>query len=175
MALKQIFNKPNSSGRIARWALILQDLQELNIIHRPGIKHSNVDALSRGVAATIESDQVDSNKANIRTVQDNDKVCHQMITLLEKATLTSENNEDKTTALLSSTYMLIDGLLYYQEKDAEPEPRLAVPLSLRVEILESCDEDIYAGRSLCIHKNFGQNSNEISLAIDCRRCSETLF
>ena len=39
-------NTPHPSGKLARWGLILQDM-ELEIKYRSGKKNSNVDALSR--------------------------------------------------------------------------------------------------------------------------------
>jgi len=45
-ALKSMLNTPHHSGKLARWGLILQDM-ELEIKYRPGRKNSNADALSR--------------------------------------------------------------------------------------------------------------------------------
>ena len=45
-ALKNLFNKPNLSGRLARWIMTLRDCT-FNIEHRKGRLHSNVDPLSR--------------------------------------------------------------------------------------------------------------------------------
>ena len=45
-AFKSLLNTPHPSGKLARWGLILQDM-DLEIKYRPGKKNSNVDALSR--------------------------------------------------------------------------------------------------------------------------------
>jgi hypothetical protein len=45
-ALKGLFNKPQLSGRLARWVMTLRDYN-YNIEHRKGRLHSNVDPLSR--------------------------------------------------------------------------------------------------------------------------------
>lgn len=45
-ALKPLLNTPHPSGKLARWGLILQDM-DLEIKYRPGKKNSNADALSR--------------------------------------------------------------------------------------------------------------------------------
>ncbi|KAH9318924.1 hypothetical protein KI387_020693, partial [Taxus chinensis] len=57
-ALKYIVNKPNPSGRIARWIILLQEF-EFDIIDRPGKKHVNADALSRaydGLGSSCDDD-----------------------------------------------------------------------------------------------------------------------
>jgi hypothetical protein len=45
-ALKYMINKPQLSGRIARWVLLLQEF-EFTVEVRPGKKHGNADHLSR--------------------------------------------------------------------------------------------------------------------------------
>ena len=45
-ALKSILNTPQPSGKLARWGLILQEL-DVEIVYRAGKKNANADALSR--------------------------------------------------------------------------------------------------------------------------------
>jgi hypothetical protein len=45
-ALTYLVNKPNPSGRIARWLLLMEEF-DIDIIHRPGRRHGNVDGLTR--------------------------------------------------------------------------------------------------------------------------------
>ena len=45
-ALKYMINKPQLSGRIARWVLLLQEFT-FTIHVRPGKKHANANHLSR--------------------------------------------------------------------------------------------------------------------------------
>ena len=45
-ALKYMVNKPQLSGRIARWVLLLQEFN-FDVDVRPGKKHANADFLSR--------------------------------------------------------------------------------------------------------------------------------
>lgn len=65
--LKQI---RNTSDRLARWAIYLQTYN-FDIIHRKGINHSNVDALSRPVEVnnvTIVRDNDDDNYNSLKTL-----------------------------------------------------------------------------------------------------------
>ena len=45
-SLRWLMNVKNASGRLARWALLLQQY-DFNIVHRPGRIHGNADCLSR--------------------------------------------------------------------------------------------------------------------------------
>jgi hypothetical protein len=57
-ALTYLVNKPNLSGRLARWLLFMEEF-DINIIHRPRRQHGNVDGLTRayeGVGDVSEDD-----------------------------------------------------------------------------------------------------------------------
>ncbi len=45
-ALTYLVNKPNPSGRLARWLLLMEEF-DIDIVHRPGRRHGNVDGLTR--------------------------------------------------------------------------------------------------------------------------------
>ncbi len=45
-ALTYLVNKPNPSGRLTRWLLLMEEFG-INIIHRPRRWHGNVDGLTR--------------------------------------------------------------------------------------------------------------------------------
>ncbi len=57
-ALTYLVNKPNPSGRLARWLLWMEEF-DIDIVHRPGRRHGNVDGLTRayeGVGDVLEDD-----------------------------------------------------------------------------------------------------------------------
>jgi hypothetical protein len=45
-ALTYLVNKSNPSGRLARWVLLMEEF-DIDIIHRLGRRHGNVDGLTR--------------------------------------------------------------------------------------------------------------------------------
>lgn len=51
--LKALLKSRDLTGRLARWALILQEY-DCDIIHKPGELHANVDALTRTLAVKAE-------------------------------------------------------------------------------------------------------------------------
>ncbi len=51
-------NKPNPSGRLARWLLLMEEF-DIDIIHCPGRRHGNVDGFTKayeGVGDVLEDD-----------------------------------------------------------------------------------------------------------------------
>ena len=55
-ALKWLFNHPNPDGLLARWCMKMQEYN-IKIIHRPGKKHQNADAMSRLVSKPIRNEE----------------------------------------------------------------------------------------------------------------------
>ncbi len=45
-ALTYLVNKSNPSGRLARWLLLMEEF-DIDIVHRPGRRHGNVDGLTK--------------------------------------------------------------------------------------------------------------------------------
>ncbi len=45
-ALTYLVNKPNPSGRLARWLLLMEEF-DIDIVHHPKRQHGNVDGLTR--------------------------------------------------------------------------------------------------------------------------------
>ena len=57
-ALTYLVNKSNPSGQLAWWLLLMEEF-DIDIVHRPGRRHGNVDGLTRayeGVGDVSEDD-----------------------------------------------------------------------------------------------------------------------
>ncbi len=57
-ALTYLVNKSNPSGQLIRWLLLMEEF-DIDIVHRPGKRHGNVDCLTReyeGVGDVLEDD-----------------------------------------------------------------------------------------------------------------------
>jgi hypothetical protein len=57
-AFTYLVNKPNPSGRLTRWLLLMEEF-DIGIVHRPRRRHGNVDGLTRayeGVGDVLKDD-----------------------------------------------------------------------------------------------------------------------
>jgi len=62
-------------GRLARWIIFLQVFSGMTVVHRAGVKHGNVDAMSRPVIDTITVFQINISSFNT-DVYDNLPLMH---------------------------------------------------------------------------------------------------
>ena len=132
-ALKALLNTPHPSGKLARWGLILQEL-DLYIHYRPGKKNANADALSRTPIATdLANNQVDTSEYLLATIagevnekdregepleaqQLADLTLKPIIDYLADKKLPEDERLAKEIALTQNHYALIDGVLYRAER-----------------------------------------------------------
>ena len=66
-ALKSLLNTPHPSGKLAHWGMAIQEL-DWHIHYRPGRKHQNADALSRGPLAIPKALSLTANNLTILLV-----------------------------------------------------------------------------------------------------------
>jgi hypothetical protein len=73
IALSWLNHTPPQNGRLARWAMYLQEYQ-FDVVYRKGTLHSNVDAISRPVltVSILNNNEIDDNddKKNIKAYND---------------------------------------------------------------------------------------------------------
>jgi hypothetical protein len=120
-ALKYLINKPNLSGRLARWVLLLQEFN-FTIVVRPGISHGNVDHISRLeplLASQLEplNDQLpDADLFEVDVIQ---AEYAEFINFLQTNRMPEEYILAQVKSLLqrSAPYTLIGGTLYKQGQD----------------------------------------------------------
>ena len=118
-ALKYMINKPQLSGRIARWVLLLQEFN-FTIHVRPGKKHANADHLSRLTNELGGDPILDSfPDVDLFIVDIISKKYADLIQNLIHQTLPPHFTNKMKTQLVhkSALYTLIGGVLYKKGQD----------------------------------------------------------
>ncbi|CAM6104287.1 unnamed protein product [Calypogeia fissa] len=118
--LKYMVNKPDLTGRIARWMLLLQEFN-YEVVVRPGKGHANADFFSRingemdtsDVDDTFPDEDVFSVRVGVETWYP------EMIQFLTTAQLPLGMNAEKGAIFLrkAAPYVLIKGVLHKQGAD----------------------------------------------------------
>ena len=144
-ALKYMINKPQLSGRIARWVLLLQEFT-FTINVRPRKKHLNADHLSR-LSNVLGNTPIDDNlpDAALFVVEVISADYSEIIQYLTFQTFPLDYDEKLKRRLIlkSGPYTMIAGTLYKQGKDGVL--RRCVFASEVQTILEGCHLDSCGG------------------------------
>ena len=153
-ALKWLMESKTQSGRLARWALRLQEF-DMEIIHRPGRTHANADALSRiednRIMVIDSADTKSTFDAELKTLQRADNTLLPLIEYLENDVLPQEEKHTQEILLESAGFTLKDGILYRvvptarMLKNGRPEHRAVIPSSLKHDILMANHNDLLTG------------------------------
>ena len=144
-ALKYMINKPQLSGRIARWVLLLQEFN-FTIQVRPGKSHANADHLSR-INHKEGSEPINDNfldadlfQLDIIPIEYAD-IIHYLST--RQFPLEYTEKQKKMLVYKTSPYTLIAGTLYKKGKD-EILRRCINPSEVPI-ILQGCHSDVCGG------------------------------
>ncbi|UYV63976.1 hypothetical protein LAZ67_2006231, partial [Cordylochernes scorpioides] len=120
------------SGRLARWALKLQEY-DINIVYQSGRKHKDADCLSRSPLA--DTAEIEGHIISIQDVAEEQSKDPHLVGIREK--LANENLKG---------YQMIGGVLYKKIYDPEGKPWLiVVPKQMRHEILKDFHDTPLAG------------------------------
>ncbi|CAM6124052.1 unnamed protein product [Calypogeia fissa] len=117
-SLKYMVNKPDLTGRIAQWMLLLQEFN-YEVVVRPGKGHTNADFFSKidGETDTSDVDDTfpDEDVFSIRVGAETSYL--EMIKFLTTARLAAEMNAEKGAVFLrkAAPYVLIKGVLQNKE------------------------------------------------------------
>ena len=174
-ALKSLLNTPHPSGKLARWGLILQDM-DLEIKYRPGKKNSNADALSRypidvpaahdantelsGVVATLDSSEEVGSKDGENSLHDrqmSDSSLKTIVDYISDGKLPEDEKEARHLILRSQKFTVLYRILYYIESDKTL--RLVVPQADREHLFNESHSGTFGGhlRGAKIHSQLSRH------------------
>lgn len=216
-ALKWLGDIKHSTGRLARWSMLLQGFN-YTVVHKPGKHHQNADVLSRvpyqqktsnsevdaddelesaailtmeyglydpkcvmnlqtqspGVY-TVPEQEADKDiimsviEDRLQEVQQQQSECPDLAPIrsyLEKGQLPEDKQKAIKVVAESERYTLLNGLLYHLwdqrarklPKDIRVRKQLAIPTSLRLEVLKHCHDALTGGA----HQGFDRTYNVVS-------------
>ena len=174
-SLSWLMNVKDPTGRLARWALQLQQYN-FEIIHRPGSVNGNADALSRrtylnesmeppavpvspvtsttNVPVSLPVTPIDDcvpSVQHLHSLQRQDKDLCDVIQYLEFSTLPINDNKARSLLLTIDSYYLDEnGILCHlwtpgKRRAQTLVSQVVIPASLRHELLTACHDDPTAG------------------------------
>ena len=152
VACLSILNTSKPSGKLARWALTIQEM-DLTIKHKPGKANSNADALSRNISTVevVSAENAgpevpsDPDLVNLGELQWADPSLVPMLQYLKDGLLPEDEQAARKILFGSKQYELIDGVLYF-ENPAYPERWcVVVPHELRDELIREAHGGCFAG------------------------------
>ena len=136
IALSWLNNTSPQNGRLARWAMYLQEYN-FDIVYRQGHLHSNFDALSRPVlAATVVSgEQTLNDDDTIIEAYDDSHLMHYL--KFKKLLPGASNRQIKRVMKLSDKYKLdlSQNILFYRKSNKHDYMKVP-PINERPEIIE---------------------------------------
>jgi len=145
------------SGRLARWAVTLQDF-DYEIVYKSGRLHSDADGLSRNpVDPPEDSEPTDFcvwnlNLVDVRELQEEETEIKGIITALE-----NPENAERKFLKLSRGYTIQDGRLYKKQfLKGNLETLLVIPTSLKKDILQTYHDDPLTGGHFGYIKTLGK-------------------
>ena len=153
-ACLSILNTNKPSGKLARWALTIQEM-DLMIKHKAGKKNAGADALSRSplsdsepATVSVVTSEPELTIPDAKTLQQLQKVdldLSRLLEYLESGTL--PDNEQVARKLIpeSRQFDVIDGVLYHQDSSNPARLCLVVPQELRQTLLGEAHEGRFAG------------------------------
>ena len=156
-----LMNVRDATGRLARWALLLQRY-DFDVIHRPGCQNGNTDALSRRPYPNPKLralQQSDPNVDEIHAKQQRDPDLCEIIDRIQNDILPSNDARARKILLRGdSFYISQDGLLYHLDCNQKRSARdafsqLIIPQSMNYKILSNVHNHV-AGAHFGVHKTF---------------------
>ena len=150
-ACLSILNTAKPSGKLARWALTIQEM-DLVIKHKSGKKNAAADALSRcyageGDVAAVGAKEILPTALHIVEAQRDDPDLLPILSYLEKDELPENEKLASRLIVESQSYDVVDGVLYHKNSEKHC---LVVPRELKVAAIEDALLDTWQKRKFLI-------------------------
>ena len=155
-ACTSLLNCAHPSAKIARWALIVQEL-DLEIKHRSGKSNANADALSRNptdrnahpvLEVTVTTDSVPDEldrTSQLSAQQRQDPELLALIKYLEDGVVPEDENQAQQIVLEHPKFTVSDGVLHYENPQHPGGLKLVVPRQVRQILLEEAHGKKFSG------------------------------
>lgn len=145
-ALCWLLSVKNPNGRLARWALQLQEF-DMEVVYKSGRKHRDADALSRVPVEPAPDSETElplmvTENVDMWSLQREDKFIKNMIDILEGKC----EKPDRSTRRTARCFEMKDGILYRKKwSNNEMKLTLVLPRSLRKDVLFALHDDVTSG------------------------------
>ena len=150
-ACLSILNSARPSGKLARWALTIQEM-DLVIKHKAGRENSNADALSRNpvdvssvcAVSTEEEESLLPDLGDLQAEQKKDPYLAAMFLYLQNGTLPEDEKLIKQIVAESKQYDVIDGILHFENRAFPSRWCIVVPEQLCSDVLQEAHAGCFA-------------------------------
>ncbi len=149
--LRALLRANHTTGKLARWAGVITEL-DLEIRYRPGRVNSNADALSRcpletseggaeappvlQIAAETSDTLLGTDNKELAELQAEDDHLLQIRKFLSEGTLPPDECAASRLVLEKDCFTILDDVLYFVDAGPHHRLRVAVPKSLRCQLME---------------------------------------
>ena len=153
-ACTSLLNSANPSSKLARWAMVIQEL-DLTITHHSGKSNRVADAISRSPVSPVEVLQVETTSVDTSTppaesdivkLQRHDEEFAITLQFLENGNVPEDQRLAQYLKVEQPNFEVIDGLLCYHHPLTPECIRIAVPRCLRATLMKEAHGGKFAGQ-----------------------------
>ena len=150
-----ILNTPRPSGKLARWALTIQEM-DITIKHKAGKRNTNADVLSRSPPVESRTSIINVSEHSshpptlpdleeVRRLQREDSHCSELTAYLTNRVLPDDELTHRRIVLESKQFQVVDGVLYHENPAFPDRSCVVVPEPLRHTLLKESHCGRFAG------------------------------
>ena len=141
-ACVSLLNKVNPFAKLARWVLIIQEM-DLETRYQPGKANASAGTLSRIPTASVAS--VVAASEDLGAAQRVDPDFRLVFDCLDKGTMPGDDSEARKVVLHSEAFDLMDGVLYHESSTTPGKWCLVVPQDRREALIREAHDGRFSG------------------------------